>query len=185
VWSVINGDEELGSTIFQITPEMDAGDYVAQIRVKNQENASIGEIMQQVESKVLIELLKNWEELKTGQVKVYAQDLSKITLARKRTDADGRIQWNDTAQQVHNFVRAQSKPYPGAYFILQESEFRVYESEVADISQAITPGVVLKIDKSKLRVSCGMGTAINFPLGSIESLNGSDVNELRVGLSLN
>lgn len=185
VWSVINGDEELGSTIFQITPEMDAGDYVAQIRVKNQENASIGQIMGQVESRVLIELLKNWEELKTGRAKLYAQDVSKITLAKKRTDADGRIRWNDSAKQVHNFIRAQSKPYPGAYFYLQDSKFRVYESEIADISHAIAPGVVLELDESMLRVSCGKGTAINLPLRSIESREESEVNKLRVGLNLN
>jgi hypothetical protein len=48
-----------------ITPEMDAGDYVAQVRIQNHEDESISDIMLHVEEKILFELLNSWEALKT------------------------------------------------------------------------------------------------------------------------
>jgi methionyl-tRNA formyltransferase len=168
-----------------ITPEMDAGDYVAQVRIQNHEGQSISDIMLHVEEKILLELLNSWEALKTGKATLHQQNKLEVTYAKKRREADGEINWNKPAREVHNFVRAQSKPYPGAYFKFQEKVFRVYSSNISDKSHDIEVGYIIGSRKDIIEISCGNGTVINLPLSSIESEDKSNLSELKVGLNLN
>lgn len=184
VWSIIKGDEFIGSTIFMITPEMDAGDYVAQVRIQNDENESISEIMIRVEEKILSELLTFWEDMKAGKATLYEQNKSEVTFVKRRTDADGEIQWNNSATEVHNFIRAQSKPYPGAYFFVNETEFRVYRSNVSERYHDIEAGYIIDSCNDIIQISCGNGTVINLPLNSIESGDKTDITQLKVGSNL-
>ncbi len=37
-----------------------------------------------------------------------------------RTEEDGLIDWRKSSKDIMNFVRAQTRPYPGAYTIVRE-----------------------------------------------------------------
>jgi methionyl-tRNA formyltransferase len=55
VWSIINGDEVVGSTLFKFSTAMDSGDYIAQFSVENANHKHVGDIMIEIEKLIL-----NW-----------------------------------------------------------------------------------------------------------------------------
>ena len=54
-------------------------------------------------------------ELIQGKVPRTPNELQKGSYFGGRKPADGQIHWHQTAQQVHNLVRAVAPPYPGAF----------------------------------------------------------------------
>ena len=56
-------------------------------------------------------------QFENGTVEPRAQDSANATYARKLKKEDGRIDWNQDAKKIHNFVRGIT-PRPGAYSFL-------------------------------------------------------------------
>ena len=73
----------------------------------------------------------------------------------QRSDKDGRIDWkNMNALQVHNFIRALTKPYDGAYTFYKNKKIRIFVSELSKKKFYGTPGRVVKIKNNNLLVIC-------------------------------
>ena len=43
----------------------------------------------------------------------------------KRSEIDGKIDWRMGADNINNLVKALTKPYPGAYFLIKEKKITV------------------------------------------------------------
>jgi methionyl-tRNA formyltransferase len=65
----------------------------------------------------------------------------------KRTPASGRIDWTLSAAKIHNFVRAQTAPYPGAFTIHNGEEARIWSGFPYgfDLMYPSEPGKVLEV----------------------------------------
>lgn len=50
----------------------------------------------------------------------------------KRTENDGRIDWNLDLFQIYNFIRALTKPYPGAFAYLNNVKIRIWKAQPFD-----------------------------------------------------
>lgn len=112
-WAIINGEKETGVTLFRMDDGVDDGDVIAQRRFEIGTNDSIQEIYlkAQIESKrVLIDTLRDIDA-----VTFTPQDKTKIQVYPQRSPKDGEIDLNLPAAAMHNFIRAQSYPYPGAF----------------------------------------------------------------------
>jgi len=64
------------------------------------------------------------------------------------------IDWNKTAQQVHNHVRG-LHPWPVATMELQGKKFKVHATRIVDGTGA--PGEILALTKTGLVIACGEG----------------------------
>ena len=78
-----------------------------------------------------------------------------------RIPDDGKIEWKYSAQYLHNFVRAQSSPYPGAFFKLDQTKIYV---EKAAVYQGIVygePGSVFIRNHEMVVICCGEESALS------------------------
>ncbi len=51
----------------------------------------------------------------------------------KRSPEDGRIDWeNMDVWEIHNFIRAQTQPYPGAFARLKDADYTIWKARVFD-----------------------------------------------------
>lgn len=50
----------------------------------------------------------------------------------KRTPEDGRINWQQSAEQIHNLIRATTKPYPGAFSTLSNEPITLWKAQPFD-----------------------------------------------------
>ena len=117
VWQLINCEPEVGSTFFKFSEGMDDGPVLAQVRVSNKTNLTISEAGDLIESESLKRMPNLWRQFIRGEIDAHEQDHSKATYCAQRQDSDGDITWSSPADQVDAFIKAQSSPYPGAWFI--------------------------------------------------------------------
>jgi methionyl-tRNA formyltransferase len=158
VWAIINGDRANGLSLFQLDEEMDTGDIVAQKRFPIGPNETIGDVLSKVEELSLDLIRENYLAIVCGAAPRGRQDHARATYAAPRKPRDGRIDWSAANVRIHNFVRAQSHPYPGAFTNSFKGEtIRVWKTQVFPFPCYGSPGrVVLKRDACVV-VACGEG----------------------------
>ena len=115
VWAMINGEKKTGITFFQFDDGVDSGPIVGQAETDIREDDTIATLYARIEG-LGIKLLKDHlPALATGTAVLRPQDESKRRIFPQRGPEDGRIDWDQSSADLFNFIRAQSKPYPGAF----------------------------------------------------------------------
>lgn len=113
VWSIIEGKEETGVTLFKLGDGVDDGDIISQARLKIGEHDTIKNVYNKAtkaSKRLLLKALKNIDK-----VKFTRQDRKKIRIYPQRSPEDGELDLSLPARELYNFIRAQSDPYPGAF----------------------------------------------------------------------
>jgi methionyl-tRNA formyltransferase len=133
VWAMINGEKETGVSLFYFDDEVDAGGIIGQKKFVIGENDYIKDVLKKAE-KASLELLKeNLILLKKKKVKILKQDNSKATYFPQRKPEDGLIDWNWDSRRIKNFIKALSKPYPGAFTIVNNKKIIINDAEIIDL----------------------------------------------------
>ncbi|HYC02686.1 MAG TPA: methionyl-tRNA formyltransferase [Azospirillaceae bacterium] len=160
VWSIMNGEQTVGSTVFRMGPGMDDGDILLQVAVRNGPDRDVGDILAEIEERLAVELPDRWRALLAGEARLQPQDEAAASYCGQRTPEDGRIEWREPAARVHDFVRAQAPPYPGAFTLLGDRRVTVLKSEVDARRWYGAPGQVLAREDHAVAVACAHGTAL-------------------------
>lgn len=158
VWQIINGEKQLGVSFFQLTTGMDEGGLVDQrfFPLSREESISdalvkAGDLAQQM----LSGFLNNWP---SGKVNLVNQPGEVPSYCGLRQPDDGRIDWHRSAESVHDFIRAQSKPYPGAFSYLPDGrKLTIYKSVEEDRKFYGVPGSIVQVTPDYVVVACGNG----------------------------
>lgn len=112
-WAIIKGEKKAGVTLFRMDDGVDDGDIIMQKSFPILIDDTIKNVYKKAtyeSKKILIKTLSKIED-----VKFKKQDKAKIKLYPQRSPEDGELDLNKNAIDIHNFIRAQSDPYPGAF----------------------------------------------------------------------
>ncbi len=131
-WSLIEDKKRFIMSLFLITPGIDDGDVVDfemfditpfdTIRTLYYKYAIV---TQRMEERTIPQLLN-------GTAKRYPQT-GTPTHYPKRGPEDGAIDWETMdVWAIHNFIRAQTRPYPGAFATLDGRVFTIWGAQVFD-----------------------------------------------------
>jgi len=116
-WAIIMGEKETGITMFYLTPEADDGDIIAQKAFPILLNDDCDTVYKK-SALVGVELVKEYLSMIANKTAPRIHNPSRTyPHYPKRTPKDGLIDFKRSALDVYNFVRALTKPYPGAYYI--------------------------------------------------------------------
>ena len=159
-WQILEGEREAGVTIALVTPELDAGDVVHQIKFPFQggeTTESLTKDLAQLSKKALEESFKQWRE---GKLQSLPQDHSESNYARKLTKEDAYLDLKESAEQLERKIRA-FHPWPGAFLGYQDNLLRLVEAGLdtrSAPSLKSEPGVLLEINpQGHLVVQTGQG----------------------------
>ncbi len=153
-WAVLDGCKETGVTAMYLCREMDAGDMIDVAKTPIGENETAGELLDRLAVLGADLLSKTLSRMAQGYVEATAQDSSKATYAPMLDKTMCPIDWNKTAQQVHDHVRG-LHPWPVATAEIGGTKFKIHGTVVIDGSGE--PGKVLALTKTGLVVACGEG----------------------------
>jgi methionyl-tRNA formyltransferase len=165
-WAIYHGETETGVTIIHMSPALDAGDMVAQVKVPIDPEETAGELevrLAPLGAKMAVEAV---DHMAVGPVVGTRQDKALVTKAPKLTKEHGLIDWNRAAAAVCNQIRAM-QPWPTAYtFLHQEGRaamrLLVARARVSDQASKSEPGHPLIRPENALRVvvATAGGTAV-------------------------
>lgn len=114
-WAILHGETETGATLHIMESKPDAGDIVGQLAVPIGPNETATEVFAKVSQAAVTVINQVLPELVRGHIPKKPNKLAQGSYFGGRKPADGQILWHQTAQQVHNLVRAVAPPYPGAF----------------------------------------------------------------------
>ncbi len=157
VWALFNGDSETGLTTFLLTPRVDAGDILIQERVAIREDETAGELEERLKDMGARVLVDSIDGLEDGSVRPLPQSTQGLSLARKLSKEDGRIDWNQPSARIHNLVRG-ANPMPGAFCEWTDGQpLKIHRCRPCPAPTSAPPGTVLCADEGGLLVATGDG----------------------------
>jgi methionyl-tRNA formyltransferase len=133
-WAVINGDTETGVTTFFIQQEIDTGNIIFAEKEPILPTDNAGKVHDKLMEIGANLVLKTVRAIEAGNYPQIPQEMNvELKAAPKIFKETCQINWNQSAEKVHNFVRGLS-PYPAAWTILAEKNCKIYQSEIGDFA---------------------------------------------------
>ena len=166
VWTIINGESQTGVSLFHFADGVDDGDLIGQRAFDIRDEDTIASVIEKA-SRASVGLVREYIPLlASGQAPAIPQDHGSATFVPQRRPEDGLIDWHTmSAKQVYDWVRAQTRPYPGAFTFLGEEKIVIWRSSI-DASLATCshgPGTIITstIDKNEgFGVCCADGRVV-------------------------
>ena len=156
-WAIIHGETETGATLHYMTEKPDNGNIVSQQAVPILPNDTALQVFQKVTVAAEIALNAVLPGLLAGRAKAVVQDLSKGEYFGGRKPEDGIIDWSQSAQQIHDLVRAVAPPYPGATTQLIGKPMRILQTLVAKGDSRKSGKPAFYVSEGKAYAICGSG----------------------------
>ena len=152
-WAVLDGLKETGVTAQHMVLKMDAGDVIDVAKTPIGENETAGELLDRLAVLGADLLSRTLGRFAEGEVRGVPQDEEKVSFAPMLDKSMCPIDWNKTAQQVHDKVRG-LHPWPVATTEIQGTKFKIHQTVLTGESTDAKPGTVLGLTKTGLRVAC-------------------------------
>src|SRR6185312_15736346 len=159
-WAIINGEKETGVTTFFINQVIDNGDILLQEKISISEMDNAGSIHDKLMNVGSALLVKTVDAISNQTIKSSSQQNISANLlkpAPKIFREDCHINWNNNAEQVHNFIRGLS-PYPAAWTEIVNKEgkklvMKIFSSAIrSDI--VLAPGELKVKDNTYIYIGC-------------------------------
>ncbi len=188
-WAIIKGLKQSGVTLFYLENQADSGDIILQKEFAIDLDDDASTVYQKVAqihytlTKTAMPLLVN------GDAPRIIQDTSQVTHWAKRTPEDGIINWNKSQLEQHNWIRALTHPYPGAFTYWKNHRVTLWKSKVVSFFGSYNdyePGSVVSINKDGIFIACVdtpiLVTALQFEEDEIlDGLAFSEKYNLQIG----
>ena len=155
-WVLIKGETETGVTLHRMTSRPDSGPILAQqaVSITAEDDAF------SLHTKLVAtagEKLASWlPALREGKLIEQRQDEAKASCFGRRKPEDGQINWAESAENIHNLIRALASPWPGAFSEANGKRYIVWKSRFSREPHTDAPGTILSTDP--LVVACAAGT---------------------------
>lgn len=180
-WAVIKGEKKSGNTTMLMDVGLDTGDMLLKDEVEITDNMTAGELHDVLMDRGAELLINTIDGLYNGSI--IPEKQSEETFYAKMLNKElGRINWNNSAKDIHNLIRGLN-PWPIAHTTYDNKSMKIYESEVLCENSNKEPGTIINVSKEGMKVSTGSGVLlikkIQFPNGkplTIEQyINGNEL----------
>lgn len=142
-YAILNGDEKTGITIMQTELGVDTGDILLQQTLDILPNETAGELFERLSTLGATCIVYALDKISKGEIKPIKQDESLATHVKMICKKDGVIDFNKTATEVYNLIRA-FNPWPIAYTFFEGKTLKIYKAKCLCLSG--NAGEVLKVD---------------------------------------
>ncbi|MGH8372057.1 MAG: formyltransferase [Stenotrophobium sp.] len=158
-WAIVHGERETGASLHYMEIKPDAGDLVDQQAVPILPDDTAGQVFDKVTVATEMVMMRSLPGLMQGSAPRVPLDLKAGSYYGRRRPEDGRIDWRQPAQTVHNLIRAVAPPYPGAFSAAAGHALKLLRSHYA-AEAAQHPQPSLYAEAGRCYVDCNDGKRI-------------------------
>jgi methionyl-tRNA formyltransferase len=157
--AILNGDRITGVTIMIVTEAWDSGPVLSRQEVEIDDTdteATLSGRLARTGAELLIKTLPGWF---AGKITPQPQDETAVTLTRRWTREDGRIDWKSPSVELWRRVRA-FDPWPGCFTTWLGRNLKITAAIAISASTGAAPGTVIKLpanERVEVGVACGDG----------------------------
>ena len=122
--SIMNLDNETGISIMQINEKLDQGKVYSQHKIKINKDDNAEDLSLKLSNLAAKKIVDDIEGIFENKKKFLEQDHSKATYANKIKKEEGRIDWNDQAENIIGKING-LYPVPGAWFYFDGARYKI------------------------------------------------------------
>jgi methionyl-tRNA formyltransferase len=130
VWAMINGEKQTGISLFYLEGGMDEGDVIISESFSIEENETIKDVLLKAKNASLKIIDIEIKKILAGTSRRMQQNHSEASYFPKRTPKDGEIDWSWDNLKIKRFIRAQTKPYPGAFTKINNKKIIIWDADI-------------------------------------------------------
>lgn len=160
-WAIILGRTEIGLTFHQVAVDLDAGRIYRQHIVPILKTDTVktmydkfNKIIEEDLAMVVDKVLKGYK----GE-----EQKGEATYCITRLPEDGYVDWNQKTEQIDRFIRALTKPFPGAFTYYKGKKMVVWDSEIPTnpkVFEGRIPGRIVQIHTNGVEILTGDSSII-------------------------
>ncbi len=170
--AVLNGERETGITTMMMNEGLDTGDILLCEKTEIGENETAGELFERLSAMCPNILSRTIEKILDGSITRTVQNEAEATLAPMLSKDMSLIDWNRSAEEIHNKIRGLS-PWPLAVSEAFGKKIKIYKSSHTDKAAKPTHDAFF-FDKTGLYAVCGDGKTLF--LEEVQSEGGKRMN---------
>lgn len=159
-WAILQQEREIGLCVHEMTLELDAGPIYARATYPLKPGTYITDVHQWMEATAPGLFSQALASIAAGRLPV-AQDPDPSAALRcyPRRASDARIDWRQSAEQIHRLVRASSRPFDGAFCYLEDRLVTIWRAKLArPVSNYLAvPGQPCEPIEGDPAIACGEG----------------------------
>ena len=180
VWATINGETRTGVSFFYFADAVDDGDIIGQESFEIAFEDDIAALVQKA-SRASVDLIKQYvPALANRNAPRVKQDHTQATVVPQRKPEDGLIDWQAcSARQAYDWIRAQTRPYPGAFTFLGPEKVTIWKAGLHQgLNRCELPaGAIVDDTPEGFGVCCADGQVLSVKeigLGNGELMTGAE-----------
>jgi methionyl-tRNA formyltransferase len=186
-WNIIKGHRDIEVYVFALTERADDGDIFASRVVEITGYDTVQTLYEKVMYQGAVLLDRALHRIAQGR-RGRPQDLRDAVHYPKRRPEDGQVDFRGSVESIVDFIRAQSRPYPGAFSFLNGTRwifwsaqpfdafaFRDVERRPGQVVLALPSGVIVQTGTAALWITdaeAGARSSRDFTLAESETLVG-------------
>lgn len=165
--ALVAGDTETGITLMELNEGMDTGDIIAQEKIAIGPDERAPELLERLGrlgAELLVKTLPLWI---TRSITATPQPEDGVTMCQLIEREDGRIFWNENAEDIYNHFRGLS-PWPGLFTYWRRGDEGALRIKLHNLALQKTPlatehpaGTVLEIGE---KIGIVTGSGVVFPI---------------------
>lgn len=130
-WAIIKGLDETGVTCFKLDEGVDTGPILSQYKIPLTSSTNSTELYDSINNAHTNLMTSIIPQILNGSVSLLEQNNSEATEWTGRTPKDGELDLNGSVIIAERLVRATSKPYPGAFVMINDKKHIVWKARIA------------------------------------------------------
>jgi methionyl-tRNA formyltransferase len=151
--AILQGFEKTGVTLMHLAHELDAGDILLQREHFLTPRINADALHDELATLSADLLLEGLDLLEKDQLTATAQNHQLATMTKPLFKEDGRINWQQSAEEIDRHIRA-FHAWPGAWTMLGDNVMKIHEATPVTHKSA-KPGEILSSMGDFLLVACG------------------------------
>jgi len=156
--AVVDGEPVTGVTTMLMDVGLDTGAMLVKRATEIGPEETAGELHDRLALLGREAMEETLQRLCAGTLRPEPQDDDLSCYAPQMKKEDGRIDWQQSAQTIHNLVRGLA-PWPGAYTTLQGTVLKLGRT-LPESSPDGAPGTVVAAGAEGVRIACGDGVLL-------------------------
>lgn len=156
-WALIGGESQSGNTLMWLADGVDAGDIIDQTPFPITPYDTCATLYDHVAASNRDMILRVLPKLLAGERPGRPQPPSDAPVLPRRRPTDGKVNWARDSTALYNFVRALTKPYPGAFSWLDGRRWLIWQAALLPATAGVAgrPGEVVGAVVSPVDACCG------------------------------
>ncbi len=138
---LLNGEDKTGVTLMKIDKGLDTGPIISQLEtpIAENENAeTLHDKLSKLGSDIVTKDLLSYLE---GELSPQTQTESPSLICKTINKQDGKIDWNNSAENIERQIRAYT-PWPGTYTFWENKRIKIIEAEIIMHPNKLEPGLI-------------------------------------------